>query len=859
MRLKRTLSILLSTILSVSLLAGCGAKPTDIVDTTEVADEITEEVDIDLDNVSSSNKTISLAIDSFKSGSSDMEYEYTESQYKVPIDHIFEFDASEKAGYVAYDAFKVYVSNESLQEDIESMKTNKYHTSGYFCESKYNEGKIYVSPSGSVKLNENGSYNADNEIPTWGVYNRLFLAQWIDLETGEVLEKPIVTIFSVDHNIDAPIVTQTIDEQNYYTLTWNEVLGATHYSVYCMLSDVAFEYEGTTTDTQMSIKEFNSEKENLAILSTITIDDTKAELGMNYSVAHNYKNGYKYIVVAHNESGMSGLSNIVDVADIAGTIPYTVCDDGTPTYTITQSLDAPMYGKVTMVDGSQKDMLIAYKGGNMYQQPDGSIFISTRYANTNLASTFKLVGMDYEDFKAGAQDIVARQQSAISSNSTTNPDNNISEVPTNDESNKTNEAEEKIETILEENSPEDDPEVSTEEPTEEITEEIIEEPSEETTETQSEEPSETTTEEPIEVPSEDPQVTDPNTPIGYTNSEIYEATLAEINKVYTDYNINIDDLTSVLYANNQLEAYLAYALTARLEAIIVPTSVFPEATDVNYLASMLMEAYRQNPTSGIIMDLQYSYDYEALLIKYSDDTDTRLRQTSQELAKAKELSNSVVNSSMSDVEKVYAFNKYFCDNASYDFDSMSTDVDMTNLSQAFIDAHTPYGILCNNYGVCESYSEAFALAGRFAGLDVIMEIGTLNGGGHEWNKVCIDNQYYIVDITNNDMDIAANSLLLVSEEQATCLSADRSAFTFNAPATDKSKEYYANVYGLCNDEAAAKESIKQQLDSEGIANVRFDYNISQEEATQILQSIYSEGYALNQYAVFNGVVGVNLQ
>ena len=85
----------------------------------------------------------------------------------------------------------------------------------------------------------------------------------------------------------------------------------------------------------------------------------------------------------------------------------------------------------------------------------------------------------------------------------------------------------------------------------------------------------------------------------------------------------------------------------------------------------------------------------------------------------------------------------------------------SSLSESFIDAHTPYGILVNNYGVCESYSEAFALVGRMAGLDVIIETGYLQGGGHEWNRVCVDGQWCIIDVTNNDIDSCRNALLNV--------------------------------------------------------------------------------------------------
>ena len=118
------------------------------------------------------------------------------------------------------------------------------------------------------------------------------------------------------------------------------------------------------------------------------------------------------------------------------------------------------------------------------------------------------------------------------------------------------------------------------------------------------------------------------------------------------------------------------------------------------------------------------------------------------------------------------------------------DVDFDNLSEPFIDAHTPYGILCKNYGVCESYSEAFALIGRIAGLQVVMESGDLQGGPHEWNRVCVDGSWCVVDVTNNDSDFA-NPLLNVSEKQIEgVLIPDGYSYLDTYEALDETKEYY---------------------------------------------------------------------
>lgn len=65
------------------------------------------------------------------------------------------------------------------------------------------------------------------------------------------------------------------------------------------------------------------------------------------------------------------------------------------------------------------------------------------------------------------------------------------------------------------------------------------------------------------------------------------------------------------------------------------------------------------------------------------------------------------------------------------------------------DNWTAYGILVNKYGVCESYSEAFQTLCLYAGINCTGVVGTA-GGGHKWNCVELDGEWYMCDITFDD-------------------------------------------------------------------------------------------------------------
>lgn len=65
------------------------------------------------------------------------------------------------------------------------------------------------------------------------------------------------------------------------------------------------------------------------------------------------------------------------------------------------------------------------------------------------------------------------------------------------------------------------------------------------------------------------------------------------------------------------------------------------------------------------------------------------------------------------------------------------------------DNWTAYGIMINKMGVCESYSEAFQTLCLYAGINCTGVVG-IAGGGHKWNCVQLDGEWYMCDVTFDD-------------------------------------------------------------------------------------------------------------
>lgn len=98
----------------------------------------------------------------------------------------------------------------------------------------------------------------------------------------------------------------------------------------------------------------------------------------------------------------------------------------------------------------------------------------------------------------------------------------------------------------------------------------------------------------------------------------------------------------------------------------------------------------------------------------------------------------------SDYDKVLFIHDYLAEHTIYDHSG-------ANSSKAAL-CHTSYGCIVKGLAVCEGYAEAFTLLMNKLGI----ESGICTGSNHSWNYVKINEKYYWVDVTWDDLDIIAN-------------------------------------------------------------------------------------------------------
>lgn len=82
----------------------------------------------------------------------------------------------------------------------------------------------------------------------------------------------------------------------------------------------------------------------------------------------------------------------------------------------------------------------------------------------------------------------------------------------------------------------------------------------------------------------------------------------------------------------------------------------------------------------------------------------------------------------------------------------------TNTPQSAAYAHSIAGFFEGTGVVCEGYAKTFQMLMTYAGVDSIYAVGYGNGGGHAWNLVSLDGEWYNIDLTWDDMggDISYN-------------------------------------------------------------------------------------------------------
>ncbi|MBQ8597700.1 MAG: hypothetical protein IJ409_07930, partial [Lachnospiraceae bacterium] len=773
---------IVTTLVAAMLLSGCGSAETaaepeqEVTESTsdETAEEVAEEsTDADSEQQASAEEesTEEAKADTDKSELADaLKKKYSASEKTEYNGEVIKVNRDEsiqiELGYNPWGDDITLSPSESfvVYQDAELQYPVDIFTYDYDADN----GMLTVGPpyygvgemdSSEIDLSHlSGNYLMEDDSDGWGTLGQYYLAAYVDAQTGEELEKPVVTVIKVQAELSTPQMTFDPTDDGYACFTWKEVEGADGYLLFRIdkdeegLWDYTYVY-ADVTDTEWSSQEEDVESDysdevlslNYRFQQFFFDDDLEAYLTEEASELlefvdldeeyGQYSSEY-YGMIAYNSEGCSAMSNLISAADLAKMLPTEKASyaNEEALYEISGTLDLPAVMSVTMCDGSTAQKVIDYDFDNIEKmEEDGYFIIQAKICQTPFTEEIHAYDVNWDTFDEDIEAVKVRQEELK------NKGGNVAPSLTVDEG---SEAEPKTEDS-------DKEETKTEE--------------KEDTEVKEE------TDEKEESKAEEKEEAD--------DSELV-------------------DIEVGVTANSAMSEYVAINMLETEE--VIDLSAFPESADTEKIVDAFFEAQYQNP---LILGIQGgSIDPENRLLYVEYDFGKAETEERQEAIKARveEIASEIFTDDMSDLEKETAINEWLCENAYYDDDALENaeKYSFTKVDEDFYDSFTAYGVLVDGVGVCASYSAGFKLLADAAGLESIVVTGYLDGSvPHAWNKVNVDGTWYIVDSTNNDNDTIDNALFNLSDSAAGSTLVENDSFVLNGTesgyaAGEDELEYY---------------------------------------------------------------------
>lgn len=173
---------------------------------------------------------------------------------------------------------------------------------------------------------------------------------------------------------------------------------------------------------------------------------------------------------------------------------------------------------------------------------------------------------------------------------------------------------------------------------------------------------------------------------------------------------------------------------------------------------------------------------------YSSDTitDQELKETidlnNQAVdAFAEQLADRIRRDNPTTYQQIGATHDYIIANVEYDDEAAEK---LEDLDDDTITSMTAYGALIEHRAICTGYAAAFKLIMDKLNIECGIIDGLVRGGVmHRWNYVCLDGNYYHVDVTFDDYDNEdiSHHYFLVTDE---VILKERVIITKNIPACD---------------------------------------------------------------------------
>ena len=213
-----------------------------------------------------------------------------------------------------------------------------------------------------------------------------------------------------------------------------------------------------------------------------------------------------------------------------------------------------------------------------------------------------------------------------------------------------------------------------------------------------------------------------------------------------------------VFGSDEFVRFLAASMIAQDDSINVSFWANADGIGRDGVFDAISEAAIQNPyvfvngwtyqatVGGIVLRPDYVYD----------DAQAEQRRAAVLKAVSVGLKEAGVKPSQTIKQKVRAIHDYVASVATYDSDAAdaiaagATDGELVQQSQE------AYGILVAGTAVCNGYAQAFQAMAQAADVPTVIVTGEASSGvttgAHAWNKVLVNGEWRVVDVTWDDAD-----------------------------------------------------------------------------------------------------------
>lgn len=362
---------------------------------------------------------------------------YLPAQYGLPRGHTFQFEIGfeplEK-GYERFDEIISVYQDPQFTRQVGTAFDVEQKEPGYtftlkpgrtpalsIASSMYEAGQTTKLGDGDYILFDKGQYS------DWGNLSQYYLVQWVDLQTGEKLAKPVAQVFTLKTELETPKAQFYVAEDGSAAFRWDAVAGAEEYYVVRVpasqtLNIATATVVARTADTSWVYDNSDQAKGfNGSFITYVVAEDDLAspqsEAYQNILDTAGEHLEYLYGVVAVSSSGTSSAGHLYHQDEIAPLLPHalayaTIRNEGEYGRTVASIGLMPAQAPLTMCDGRLIKRTILYDVDRAAILPNG-LSVPFQIAGTPFSDTMLIEHYD-ESWQVQLQEIAARQAEMLS-------------------------------------------------------------------------------------------------------------------------------------------------------------------------------------------------------------------------------------------------------------------------------------------------------------------------------------------------------------------------------------------------------------------------------------------------------------